>query len=114
MLVQIPLFNDQLPTADPGTAILQTWEEVYQGEPLIRLHPLNDHIEPVEGYLDPELNNGSNVVDLFCYSSQQHTLLVARLDNLGKGAAGAAVQNLNLMLGCEELTGLQSTAKARL
>ena len=114
MLVQIPLFNDQLPTADPGTAILQTWEEVYQGEPLIRLHPLNDHIEPVEGYLDPELNNGSNYVDLFCYSSKQHTLLIARLDNLGKGAAGAAVQNLNLMLGCEELTGLQSTAKARL
>jgi len=56
--------------------------------------------------LNPEENNHSNRVDLLLFESEQHCLLIARLDNLGKGAAGAAVQNMNLMLGYDELCGL--------
>ena len=58
--------------------------------------------------LDPEGNNGTNRVDLLLYEREERMVLIARLDNLGKGASGAAVQNLNLMLGCDELLGLQT------
>jgi len=58
--------------------------------------------------LDPESMNGSNRMKLFVFGSAdgRQARLVALLDNLGKGASGAAVQNLNLMLGLEEATGL--------
>jgi N-acetyl-gamma-glutamyl-phosphate reductase len=57
-------------------------------------------------FLDPEAVNGTNLVDLMCFESEQDLLLVARLDNLGKGAAGAAVQNLNIALNIEESVSL--------
>jgi N-acetyl-gamma-glutamyl-phosphate reductase len=58
------------------------------------------------GYLAPTACNGTNRVELFVFANDSQVLLAARLDNLGKGASGAAVQNLNLMLGCDEATGL--------
>jgi N-acetyl-gamma-glutamyl-phosphate reductase len=58
--------------------------------------------------LDPEALNGSNRMKLFVFGSAdgKQARLVALLDNLGKGASGAAVQNLNLMLGLDEAEGL--------
>jgi N-acetyl-gamma-glutamyl-phosphate reductase len=58
--------------------------------------------------LDPESLNGTNRMRLFVFGNAEGTQarLVALLDNLGKGASGAAVQNLNLMLGLEEGAGL--------
>ena len=58
------------------------------------------------GSLNPEAANGTNRVDVFVYGHNDQMMLIARLDNLGKGAAGAAVQNLNLMLQVTELEGL--------
>ena len=58
-------------------------------------------------FLDPEGANHAHGVELMVFGNGQDALLVARLDNLGKGAGGAAVQNLNLMLGCDPFTGLQ-------
>ena len=51
--------------------------------------------------IEPEALNTTDKLELFVFGNekQRHALLVARLDNLGKGAAGAAVQNLQLMLG---------------
>ena len=57
-------------------------------------------------YLNPTERNNSNEMDLFVFGDDERLVLCARYDNLGKGAAGAAVQNLNLMLGLEETTGL--------
>jgi N-acetyl-gamma-glutamyl-phosphate reductase len=56
--------------------------------------------------LDPEGLNGTNRMKLFVFGHDAEARLVALLDNLGKGASGAAVQNLNLMLGLDEATGL--------
>ena len=58
--------------------------------------------------LDPESLNGTNRMRLFCFGNEsaQQVRLVAVLDNLGKGASGAAVQNLNIMLGLDEAAGL--------
>jgi N-acetyl-gamma-glutamyl-phosphate reductase len=53
------------------------------------------------GRLEPEALNGTDLLELYVYASEKHgqAVLVARLDNLGKGASGAAVQNIGLMLG---------------
>ena len=56
--------------------------------------------------LEPEARNGTNMLDLFVFGSDEQARLIARFDNLGKGASGAAVQNLNLVLGFDEATGL--------
>lgn len=106
MLVKVPLFHDFLL---PGTTIDSVHEviaERYADEPCIRVHPVNSDTELDEGFLEPCANNGTNRVDIFIFGTEEQILLVARLDNLGKGASGAAVQNLNLMLGADELRGL--------
>ena len=58
--------------------------------------------------LDPEAMNGTNRLQLFVFGSEEtrQARLVARFDNLGKGASGAAVQNLNLMFGLDEAASL--------
>ena len=58
------------------------------------------------GYFDVQACNDSNRVDVFVFANDSQVLLVARLDNLGKGAAGQAVQNMNLMFGHERGEGL--------
>lgn len=106
MLVQIPLFKELLAGESACQLIHQTWLQAFEKEPCIKVYPINAETELDDGMLDPEANNYSNRLDLFLFDSELHCLLVARLDNLGKGAAGAAVQNMNLMLGCDELCGL--------
>jgi N-acetyl-gamma-glutamyl-phosphate reductase len=59
-----------------------------------------------EGFFDVQACNDSNRVDLFVFASEQHAMVMARLDNLGKGASGAAVQSMNVHLGCDEGLGL--------
>ena len=63
------------------------------------------------GTLDPEGLNGTNRLKLYVFGSDEmgQVRMVALLDNLGKGASGAAVQNLNLMIGLPEATGLDTT-----
>ena len=56
--------------------------------------------------LDPEGLNGTNELKIFVFGHDEQVRLVALLDNLGKGASGAAVQNLNLALGLDEGAGL--------
>jgi N-acetyl-gamma-glutamyl-phosphate reductase len=69
-----------------------------------------DHTSALhERSLDPQACNGTNRVTLHVLPHPSgHVLLVAILDNLGKGASGAAVQSLNLMLGLPEDTGLSA------
>lgn len=113
MLVNIPLFAKDLrgsPASNIQSTIVDLWRTAYANEPCIRVfdagaaHALNDG--QLNGYLDPQGANHTNRVELMAFGNRERVLLVARLDNLGKGAAGAAVQNLNLMLGLPEFTGL--------
>jgi N-acetyl-gamma-glutamyl-phosphate reductase len=86
--------------------VRQILAEHYVGEPFIRVAPLGLEGNTDEGYFDVEANNDSNRVDLFVFGNEERLLLVARLDNLGKGASGAAVQSMNVHLGIEESLGL--------
>ncbi len=109
MLVSVPLHTGSLARAASGAQLRAALAEHYAGEAFVRVRPLNDASALLDGgYLEPEALNHTNLLELFVYANdaQHQAMLIARLDNLGKGASGAAVQNLNLMLGLPEATGL--------
>ena len=95
MLVSLPLYLDDLPGRPTGADLREALRSFYQG---------SEHVKVMAGNgqdkLEPEALNGSNRLELYVCENQarRHAVLVARLDNLGKGASGAAMQNLRLML----------------
>jgi N-acetyl-gamma-glutamyl-phosphate reductase len=90
-----------------GQALWDTLAARYEKEPFVELEPLTDASEANESTFDPQQWNDTNKISLRVLAHPSgHILLMARLDNLGKGAAGVAIQNLNLMLGVPEKTGL--------
>jgi N-acetyl-gamma-glutamyl-phosphate reductase len=96
MLVSIPLHLDLL-SGNPGPADLHALlVERYEGAEQVRVLPADPNAE-----MEPEALNGTDLLELRVYGNKARgqAVLVARLDNLGKGASGAAVQNLRLMLG---------------
>ncbi|MEM1437009.1 MAG: N-acetyl-gamma-glutamyl-phosphate reductase [Pseudomonadota bacterium] len=112
MLVQVPLHRSQLAgagaaAADPRGAIEALLTVRYAAEPLVGVRPLDAGDPRQNGFLDPEALNETDRIELMVFGDHQHLTLAARYDNLGKGAAGAAVQNLNLMLGLKETTALR-------
>ena len=110
MLVHVPLQLDALPRPTTGAELHAALAEHFAGERFVSVRRVNDTHGLREGaFLEPEALNGSNRMELFVFANEEarQVLLVARLDNLGKGASGAAVQNLNLMLGLREHEGLQ-------
>ena len=78
----------------------------YAGERFIRVMPLRDPATLESGFFDVQGCNDTNRVDLFVFANETQAILVARLDNLGKGASGAAVQSMNVHLGVDEGLGL--------
>ena len=70
------------------------------------MKPLRDAATLEAGFFDVQANNDSNRVDIFVFSNGSQALLMARLDNLGKGASGAAVQAMNVHLGLDDALGL--------
>jgi N-acetyl-gamma-glutamyl-phosphate reductase len=96
MLVSIPLALDAL----PGKPKAADFEAVYQRHYADARH-VRATQAPKSGRLDALALNGTDDMELFVFAKEdyRHAVLIARLDNLGKGASGAAVQNLDLMLG---------------
>jgi N-acetyl-gamma-glutamyl-phosphate reductase len=104
MLVMIPLPGLKNP-ADIRVCL----EEYYAGEAFIHVASQQE-IEVVgDGFLSPLECHDTNRLDIFVFHRDEDVLLVARLDNLGKGAGGAAVQCLNIMSGAPEGLGLTAT-----
>lgn len=101
MAVQIPLHLADGQTPGDLTACLQ---DHYAGQRFVRV------VEPgdIGPRVDPQRLNGTNLMELAVFPSEDgaRAVLLAVLDNLGKGASGAAVQNLNIMLGVDEGAGL--------
>ena len=106
MLVQIPLANAQLAGVTHAWQVQQALAERFSGEPFVEVLPLQAETALDDGFLSPLATNNTNRIELLVFGNAHWSLVVARLDNLGKGAAGAAVQNLNLMLGVAENEGL--------
>lgn len=100
MLVCVPLHLDTLPGKPSGVDLEAILVRHYQGAKLVKVIPPND-ASSAGGRLDALALNGTDLLELRVLGSDKHgqAILVARLDNLGKGASGAAVQNIALMLG---------------
>src|ERR1700760_769195 len=100
MLVSVPLHLDTLPGKPDGAALHAALAKRYGGSQYVSVMPL-DGPAAKSGKLEPEALNETNMLELYVFASGAHrqAVLGARLDNLGKGASGAAVQNLRLMLG---------------
>ncbi len=96
MLVQLPLHLDQLPGQVTVADLHNALAAHYEGSHWVNVQPATS-----DGKLDAVALAGTNHLELRVYGNDayRHAVLVARLDNLGKGASGAAVQNLQLMLG---------------
>jgi N-acetyl-gamma-glutamyl-phosphate reductase len=106
LAVTVPLHLGQLRAGTSAEAIHACYQERYGQEAFVRLMPLSDPATLEEGALDVTATNDSNRVDIFVFANGEQVLLVARLDNLGKGASGAAVQTMNVHLGADEGSGL--------
>ncbi len=106
MRVQVPLHTGLL-QAGAGDTIWEVLRERYRHEPFIRVLPNERPLETNERSFDPQACNDTNRMDIHVAPHPAgHVLLVAILDNLGKGACGVAIQNVNLMLGLPETAGL--------
>jgi len=104
MIVEVPLQLWALPGQPTPAAIHDVLAEAYAQEALIDVAPRDD----VRSTLDAEMLKNSDRMNLFVFGNEKtgQARLIAVLDNLGKGASGAAVQNLNIMLGLPESQGL--------
>ncbi len=106
MLIEVPLFTRNLSPGGSIDAVHECLLNAYDNEPFVEVLPLNSAAAQDDGFLAATALNKTNNVQLLVYGHADQLLLIARYDNLGKGASGAAVQNLNLMLGIEETQGL--------
>ena len=106
MLVEVPLHLGALPETPSIERIHGALAEAYDGQRFVEVADIEE-TEAVTG-LDPEGLNNTNRLRLHVFGDRggDQARLVALLDNLGKGASGAAVQNLNIMLGLDEAAGL--------
>jgi N-acetyl-gamma-glutamyl-phosphate reductase len=105
MLVHVPLSNEWL-GGRRATDVRAVLAERYADEPCVNVLPLGAEAALDGGYLSPTDANGTNRIDMMVFGNDANTLIVTRYDNLGKGASGAAMQCMNLMLGIDELCGL--------
>lgn len=112
IVLQVPVQLWAAPRPVIGDELHAALSEHYRDARFIRVVP-RDELQAVET-LDPEALNGTNNVNLYVFHNAKHrqTVLAAVFDNLGKGASGAAVQNLNLMLGLSEADNLDLSKKA--
>jgi N-acetyl-gamma-glutamyl-phosphate reductase len=87
-------------------SVQAAFEQRYAGERFVRVMPLRDAATLESGFFDVQACNDTNRVDLFVFANDTQAILMSRLDNLGKGASGAAVQSMNVHLGLDEGKGL--------
>jgi N-acetyl-gamma-glutamyl-phosphate reductase len=104
MIVEVPLQVWALPGCPKLADLHGAISAAYESEQFVEVATLAE--AAAIKTLDPEGLNGTNRMRLFVFGNDEQARLVALLDNLGKGASGAAVQNLNLMLGLDEAAGL--------
>ena len=104
MATTVPLHMDQLTGVSTLHEVWQVLADHYAGEKLVRMAP--EGAEDLGGKLYGNAKAGDNDLTLVAAGNDESFTITALFDNLGKGASGAAVQNMNIMLGLEETTGL--------
>src|SRR5690606_22131554 len=96
LAVTVPLALAKLPGRPSLVRVHEVLSEAYAGERFIRVFSLGDAAGLDAGQLDVQACNGTNRADVLVFGNEQQAVVVVRLDNLGKGAAGSAIQCMNL------------------
>jgi N-acetyl-gamma-glutamyl-phosphate reductase len=97
---------EQLARAAKPQDVQALLAEYYANEPFVRVLPFNAESNLDSGFFDVQACNETNRVDLFVFGNEERFVTLSRLDNLGKGASGAAIQCMNLAIGVDEESGL--------
>jgi N-acetyl-gamma-glutamyl-phosphate reductase len=105
-IISIPLMASHLRKKLSAEDVREVLAKYYAGEQFIKVmpYPADNYLK--NGFLSFTDCNGTNNLEIFVFGNSDRILLSARYDNLGKGASGAAVQNMNIILGLPESTGL--------
>jgi N-acetyl-gamma-glutamyl-phosphate reductase len=107
-IITVPLVPDYLKKRMTAAGVQSVLAEYYHGEKFVKVMPYPADAYLKNGFLTFTDCNGTNRIEIFVFGGEDRILLAARYDNLGKGASGAAVQNMNIVLGVNENTGLES------
>jgi N-acetyl-gamma-glutamyl-phosphate reductase len=107
MTVAVPLYSSLLPGKSSAADICEFLSSYYNGQKFIKVYPYGSEGGIVNGFLDATGCNDTNILEIYVAGNEEHILLTSRLDNLGKGASGAAIQCMNIMLGLDEDVGLE-------
>jgi N-acetyl-gamma-glutamyl-phosphate reductase len=107
MTVAIPLFPKLFNKRINAEQIQSFFAEYYNGQKFVKVMPFHVENELEWGFMNAESCVNTNNIEILVFGNEEQILVVSRLDNLGKGASGAAVQNLNVMLGMDEGHGLE-------
>ena len=103
MTVAIPLYVSLMNKKCSAADLQKFYSEYYNNQTFIKILPFNVHKEMELGYLDAESCINTNNAEIMTFGNDEKILLVARYDNLGKGASGAAIQCMNIVLGKDEI-----------
>ena len=106
MVVSVPIQTRMLGKPVTAEEVHAMYAKHYEGANMVEVMPLMSADEQKSFFLASNTLSGVNKLQVFVFGSDEQILLCARLDNLGKGASGAAVQCLNIMMGIDETTGL--------
>jgi N-acetyl-gamma-glutamyl-phosphate reductase len=106
LAVTVPLPLAHLPRQPSAADVHQVLAQAYASERFVRVLALDDTANLDAGFLDVQACNGTNRADVLVFGHATQAVVVVRLDNLGKGASGSAIQCMNLRLGSDEGLGL--------
>ena len=106
MVVSVPLITRALAKKVTPADVHEILCRHYEGQRFVKVMELYGKETLPDGFLAANTLEGTNDMQLFVFGNDEQILICSRLDNLGKGASGAAVQNMNIMLGLDETTGL--------
>jgi N-acetyl-gamma-glutamyl-phosphate reductase len=106
LAVTVPLHLSQLTAGASAESVHAALKAHYADERFVTVKPLRDSDAHTDGFFDVQACNDTNRVDIFVYANDEQVMLMSRLDNLGKGASGAAVQSMNIHWGIDEGRGL--------
>lgn len=107
MVVSVPIQTRTLPDKPTMNDIYNVFKKHYDGQHFVKVMEAGGETTLSDGFLAANTLADTNNMQIFVLGNDEQILLCSRLDNLGKGASGAAVQCMNIMLGLDEKTGLE-------
>ncbi|WMJ22181.1 N-acetyl-gamma-glutamyl-phosphate reductase [Paludicola sp. MB14-C6] len=107
MVVSVPLLSRLMSKKYSAKQVHEVIANHYQEEHFVKVMPFMGEGVLQDGFLAANTLADTNMMQIFVCGNEEQVLVAARLDNLGKGASGAAVQCMNIMMGIDETTGLE-------